>query len=91
MKDRKVATTTATAKPVFNKPLTVSTSSLIECTEQSGSKKVDDNKEVTVPVHKGRKIATTTADAKLAGRKLLMALAKGALEKDVRDLSMRKV
>lgn len=63
----------------------------MERTEQSGSKQVDNDKEVTVSACKGRKVATITTSTKSAGRKLLMVLANRALGKDVQDVNIRKV
>lgn len=63
----------------------------MERTEQSGSKQVDNDKEVTVLVCKGRKVATITTSAKPAGKKLLMVLANRALGKDVQNVNIRKV
>ena len=53
--------------------------SLAKSTEQSGSKKVDDNKDVKVSAVKDRKITTITTNAIPAGGKLLMALIKETL------------
>lgn len=89
--DRKVAITIAGAKPVVKKSLIVSTRGLTECQEQSDNKLVDNDKEVTMPTYKGKKVATTTASVKLVSKKLLTTLANGALTKDVQDVSMRKV
>lgn len=91
VRGKKVVIITAGAKPVIKKLLTVSTRGLTEHMEENGSKQIDDDKEVTIPVYKGRKVTTTTADTKPARRKLLTALVKRALEKDVRDVSVRKV
>lgn len=76
---------------MVKKPLTVSTKGLTKCTEQNSSEQVDDDEEVTVPVCKGRKVATTIAGAKPMDRKLLTTSAKEALEKDMRDVNLRKV
>lgn len=43
---------------------------LVECTEQSSSKKVDDNENIKLSIVKGRKIITTTISAILMGGKL---------------------
>lgn len=82
VKGRKVTTTTAGAKPVVRKLLTVSTRGPTECMGQSGSKQVDNNEEVRVPAFKGRKVAITTVSAKPKGGKLLTASTKVALEKN---------
>lgn len=88
---KKVTTTTTGAKPIVKKPLIVSTKSLTERTEQTDSKQVNNDKKVTILVYKSRKFATTAVSAKPAGRKLLATLANGALGKDVRDVSIKKV
>ncbi len=52
---------------------------LVKPTEQSGDKKVDDNKDVRVSAVKGRKITTTTISAIFTGGKLLTASSKVTL------------
>lgn len=76
---------------MVKKLLTVLTRTRTECTEQSGSEQVDNNEEVTVLAHKGKKVATTTAFAKPLDKKLLTTSAKRALTKDVRDVSIKKI
>lgn len=73
-KDRKVATTTARAKLVVKKLLTILTRNRTKCTEQSGSEQVDNNEEVIVLARKGKKVTITTVFAKLVDKKLLTAL-----------------
>ncbi len=41
--------------------------------------------------YNGWKVAMTTMSVKLASRKLLTTSTKGALRKDMRDVSMKKV
>lgn len=51
----------------------------------------NNDKEIKVLARKGRKIAMTTTSIKPADKKLLTMSAKGALNKDVQDVSMKKV
>lgn len=83
VKDKKVATIIADAKPVVRKLLIVLIKGLTECTKQSGSKYVDNDKEIKVLACKSRKVAMTTTSAKPASMKLLIASAKEVLEKDM--------
>lgn len=69
----------------------MSTRSLTERIEKSGNKQINNNKEVTISAYKNKKVAMTTTDIKLVGKKLLTASAKETEKKDLRDISMRKV
>lgn len=91
IKGRKVIITIIGIKAMTKKLLTVSTRGKIEYKEQSGSKQVNSNKEIRISVHKSRKITTTTESAKLMVKKQLMTSAKRVLEKDVQDMSIKKV
>ncbi len=76
---------------MIKKPLIVSTRGLTEHKKQSDSRQIDDDEEVIVLAYKGRKVATTIASTKPAGRNLLTTSANKALEKNLREVSMRKV
>lgn len=91
VKGKKVITTIVNPKLVVRKLLTLSTRDLTKCIEQSGSKQVDKNKEIRLPILQGRKVAITTTDTKLKGKKLLTASIRVVLEKDGQDISMKKV
>ncbi len=63
----------------------------MEPTKQSGSEKVDDDKDIKVSAVRGRKITTTTASARPAGGKLLMASSKITLLEGEQDVRMKKI
>lgn len=69
----------------------MSTKGLIKHTEQSDSEQIDNNIEIRIPAHKSKKAATITESAKLMGKEPITMSAKGVLEKNVQDVSVKKV
>ncbi len=64
---------------------------LAKPTEQIGSQKVNDDKDVRVSAVRGRKITTTTASVILAYGKLSTASFKVILPKSGQDVRVKKV
>lgn len=59
--------------------------------QQHSSEMVNENENVRVPLIRGRKIATITANAKPAVRKLLTMSIKMVLVEDRQDMSVSKI
>lgn len=59
--------------------------------DQNGSKKIDDNKNIKIPVLKGRKIIITTANTISVCRKLLTALTTVILPECWQDVRVKKI
>ena len=65
--------------------------SLVEPTKQSGSKVVNNNKDVQISVVKDRKIIITTTSTILASRKLLTVSTKVTLLRGKQDMKVKKI